>query len=92
MYCSDCENLKTDKKKEGSIDGCMYYCKKLDKMVPGNFSCEKFSKSYSRKSYEMQKIYTEGRKYSDKVKGNPAVLAVLLLILVILGLIFGVFF
>ena len=91
MYCSDCENLKTDKKKEGSIRGCMYYCKKLDKMVPGNFSCDKFVKSYSRKNDEMQKIYTEGRIFSDKAKGDPVALAIVLVILVILAIVFNIF-
>ena len=69
----------------------MYECKKLKKMVPGNYSCDKFSKSYSRKEYDKQRIYTEGRKYSDDVKGNAGVLAFILIALVILGLIMGIF-
>ena len=91
MYCSDCENLNTSKKKEGSISGCMYECKKLKKLVPGNFSCDKFSKSYSRKSYDKDRIYTEGTKFSDAPKGNPQTLFIYLIILIILALIFGVF-
>ena len=91
MYCSDCENLNTDKKKEGSINGCMYECKKLKKMVPGNYTCDKFVKSYSRKDYDKQRIYTEGRKYSDDIKGNIGVLIFVLIALIILGLIFNIF-
>ena len=91
MYCSDCENLNESKKKEGSIRGCMYQCKKLDKMVPGNFTCEKFSKSYSRKTSDKERIYTEGRLYSDKVSGNPGWLLFLVILLIVLALIMGVF-
>lgn len=91
MYCSDCEFLNDSKKKEGTINGCMYHCKKLDKMVPGNFSCDKFSKSYSRKYYDKQRIYTEGRKFSDKGKDNSGFIAIVLIILIILGIIFNVF-
>ena len=91
MYCSDCENLDDSKKKEGSIRGCMYECKKQKKMVPGNFSCDKFSKSWSRSTINKQRIYTEGREYSDAVKGSPGWLLFLLIILIILALLMGVF-
>lgn len=91
MYCSDCENLNTSKKKEGSISGCMYECKKLKKMVPGNFTCDKFSKSYSRKYYEKDKIYNEGKDFSDKAKGSIGWLTFLLILLIVLALIMGVF-
>ena len=91
MYCSDCENLNDSKKKDGSIRGCMYECKKLKKMVPGNFTCDKFSKSYSRKEFDKRRIYTEGRIYSDKVSGNPGWLLFFIILLVLLALIMGVF-
>ena len=91
MYCSDCDNLNESKKKEGSIRGCMYECKKLKKMVPGNFSCDKFVKSWSRSQFDKQRIYTEGRTFSDNVKGNPGWLLIFLAILIILALLMGVF-
>ena len=91
MYCSDCDNLNDSKKKEGSIKGCMYECKKLKKMVPGNYSCDKFEKSYSRKLFDKQRIYTEGREFSDKTKGSVGWTLFLLIILIILALIMGVF-
>ena len=91
MYCSDCENLDTSKKKEGSIKGCMYECKKLKKMVPGNFTCDKFEKSWSRSQFDKQSIYTEGANYSDTEKGSPGWLLFLLIVLIILALIMGVF-
>ena len=91
MYCSDCENLNDKKSKQGGINGCVYECKKLKKMVPGNYSCDKFSKSYTRKSYDKDRIYTEGRKFSDSPKGNPTMLFIALVLLMILALIFGVF-
>ena len=80
-YCSDCEYLNTNKKKQGSIRGCVYECKKLKKMVGGNFSCDKFSKSYSRKYFDKQRIYTEGRTYSDAPKGSVGTLVFVLVIL-----------
>jgi len=91
MYCSDCDNLNDSKKKEGSIKGCMYECKKLKKMVPGNYSCDKFEKSWSRDSFTKQRIYTEGREYSDKAKGSVGWLVFLLTVLIVLALIMGVF-
>lgn len=90
MYCSDCQNLNTSKKKEGSIRGCLYECKKLKKMVPGNFTCDKYSKSYSRKYYDKDRIYTEGRIYSDKAKGNVGWLTFILILLLVLAFIMGV--
>lgn len=91
MYCSDCENLNTSKKKEGSINGCLYECKKLKKMVPGNYTCDKFSKSYSRKYYDKNRIYSEGKNYSDAPKGSIGWLLFVLIILIVLALIMGVF-
>ena len=90
MYCSDCEYLNDKKPKKGGIDGCVYECKKLKKMVHGNFSCDKFSKSYSRKYYDKDRIYTEGRKFSDTPKGNPISLVILLVLLLVLAIIFGI--
>ncbi len=91
MYCSDCDNLNESKKKEGSIRGCMYECKKLKKMVPGNYSCDKFTKSWKRTTFDKERIYTEGRLYSDKAKGNPGVLLFVIIVLIIIALLMGVF-
>ena len=91
MYCSDCEYLNDKNSKKGGIDGCVYECKKLKKMVPGNFTCDKFSKSYSRSGSDKERIYTEGRKFSDSSKGSPAFLVIALVILIILALVFGIF-
>lgn len=91
MYCSDCANLNDSKKKEGSIRGCMYECKKLKKMVPGNFSCDKFEKSYARKGFDKDRIYTEGRIYSDKASGNVGWLLFIIIALILIALISGVF-
>ena len=91
-YCSDCDFLNTSKKKEGSIDGCLYECSKNKKFVGGNMeACDKFEKSWSRKYYENNELYDQGRRYSDKAKGSIAFIYILLVILVILAFVLSIF-
>lgn len=90
MSCASCANLKTSKKKKGGASGCVYYCSKNKCFVNGsNDSCNNYKSSY-RTNYECNKIYDEGKSYSDDTTPISFYL-VILIILVILGLIFNVF-
>lgn len=90
-YCSECSNLDNSKKSPGKVSGNLYYCKKLKEYVnPSMCGCEKFDKTYSRKSYENDEIYQDGKDYYNN--DTPLELLVFIFIfLVILGLIMGVF-
>lgn len=67
------------------------FAKKNKKMVPGNFSCDNFEKSY-RSHSEKEKIYYEGKEYKKEFKENIGGYVILLVILLILGLLVGIFF
>ena len=90
-YCSDCSYIDTSKVKPGKVSGNLYYCKKLKEYVnPSMCGCEKFDKTYSRKSYENDEIYQDGKDYYN----NDTPLGLLIgifIFLVILGLFMGVF-
>lgn len=91
-YCSDCSNLDTKKKKAGKIRGNLYYCKKLKQYVNTTmYACEKFDKTYSRKKYENDEIYDDGKKFLDDDNTPVGLLVAVFFILLILGLIMGVF-
>lgn len=66
-YCSDCAFLDlNNQKKEG-----VYKCKKNNQYICAcNCACEKFENSYSRNSYEKQKIYDLG-KNADLSEDTP---------------------
>ena len=91
MGCYNCSNLDPSKKKPGKVSGNLYYCKKLKDFVnPYEFNCNNFDKTYSRKSWENDEIYKDGKSYYDN--DTPLwVYSFVLIALIILGLILGVF-
>ena len=89
--CADCRYLREDKKKDGKVSGCCYYCTKIKEYVNGaNSICDNFEKSYSRKYTTIEKIYKDGKDYWNNDTPLPLVLFILV-VLIILGLIMGVF-
>ena len=51
MTCSSCKYLNTDKKYEGAVSGCKYYCEKYKTYIDGSqYSCDKYDKNYDTKS------------------------------------------
>ena len=88
--CYNCANLDKEKKSAGKLMGNLYYCKKNKVFVnAATNGCEKWSKS-SRKGYEDDEIYKDSKDYYNN--NTPiGVLAFVLIVLVILGLILGVF-
>ena len=86
-FCSDCANFDTKEKKADGV--CK--CKKIKDYIPANTpACDKFQKSYSRSWYEKEKLYDDGKKSANKMKGNeisiliPIILIILLIILKLL--------
>lgn len=88
--CYNCKNLDTSKKKPGAYDGCLYYCKKNKMFVnPAKYVCANYTKG-DRDYLKDDKIYEDGKKYYDDA--TPIwVYAIILVILLVLGLILGVF-
>lgn len=90
MGCYNCDNLDKDKKAAGKVSGNLYYCKKLKTYVnPTYDGCEKFVKS-SRKPYENDDIYKDGKSYYND-KTPLGIYIIVIIILLIIGLIMGVF-
>lgn len=64
MGCQSCIYLIEDNKKEGKVDGAVYYCSKLKKYVNGaTDECDKYKKCYGRTSYIKNQIYNDGKRY-----------------------------
>lgn len=87
MTCSSCKHLKEDRKYEGAVSGCRYYCEKYKTYVDGsNYGCENYDKSYSRSNYTCDKICDDGRNFYDDSRPISFYIFVLILV-VIFGLI-----
>ena len=90
MSCSSCKYLEEDKRNEGAVSGCCYYCSKVNSYVNGsNNSCENYEKSYSRSTYTCNKIYEEGESYYNDSTSNLFYL-VILIVLIIFALIVNI--
>ena len=88
MACYNCEYLVMDNKKDGSINGCLYYCKKNKQYVNGACDgCGNFSRDYSRKTYENNEIYNNGRHYSNGGSAPLSLQIILIVTLIIFALI-----
>ena len=91
MGCYNCQYLKSENKKDGAINGCVYYCSKIKKYVNGaDDGCELYSKDVLRKTYECDEIYNNGRKYINDSTSFSTYL-VIAIILIIIAIIVNVF-
>ena len=90
MGCNSCMFLDTSLRKEGKLNGCMYYCKKHKKYVTGcEDSCSEYYKDYSSKISDINEIYKEGKNYYDDT--TPAGMYLIYLVLFITLSIFQMF-
>lgn len=91
MSCSSCKYLNSEKGNNGKCSGCCYYCSKKQDYVNGsNNKCEEFETSYGRTAYECNKIYNEGKNYSNDTTSVFAYL-ILLVFMIIISIIVNVF-
>lgn len=84
-YCSDC-SFFNPKDKKGGVDG---YCKcsKIKKYILANTpACEKFSKAYSRRAYDCEKLYDSANEAVKKSTGKdvPVIIPIILIITIII--------
>lgn len=91
MTCSSCKYLNTDKKYEGAVSGCKYYCEKYKAYIDGSqYSCDKYEKHYGRSSYTCDKVCEDGNNFYDDNKSVSFYVFVLIIIL-ILGFLLNLF-
>ena len=91
MGCYNCKYLKVNEKKDGAVNGSIYYCTKMKKYVSGaSDGCDSYYKDYSRKTYESDEIYRNGIHYSNDTTSNGTYLF-LAIILGIIAIIVNVF-
>lgn len=89
MTCSSCKYLKSNKKIEGKVSGCCYYCSNLKKYVNGSDNkCEKHERDYNRNNYNCDKIYKEGLDFFDDDK-SIMLYVLKLVFFIILAIIFN---
>ena len=87
--CGQCVFLKEKYEKVGNGGGKKYYCEYLKDYVYGCSSCSNFKSDKKRNGDKVKMIVEDGKEYDN---GIPVSLYfLLLLILIILGLILGVF-
>ncbi len=83
MGCYNCKYLKYEDKKDGALNGCVYYCTKLNKYVNGAAdACDNYSKDYSRKTHEKDEIYNNGRNYNNDATPTSVYLFILIIMLI----------
>lgn len=84
MTCSSCKYLKEDKKYEGAVSGCKYYCSKFETYIDASqYSCEKYEKSYSRNNYTCDKMCDDGRNFYDDDRPLSFYIFMLIIIIVV---------
>lgn len=90
MKCAYCSCLEDKNKKEGCACGCLYYCKvKKEYIYATDMQCDHFKKT-SRDEKLIKNLLEESKVY-DNFAISPEFLLLLFVILVIIGLIIGVF-
>lgn len=96
-YCCSCDFLDVKKEKKGKVSGSKFLCKKKTKekkkdtyVNPTDVACEKHDKTWNRNVFQNQDIYNKGKHYDDNDTPISSYVIVLVL-LIIFGLIFGVF-
>ena len=83
-YCSDCIYLNTEKAK---CDGIHQGKKQKEFTCACNNACEKFENSYSRTSYEKQRLYDLGKGATRNSETPIEIYVIILIVIVILFLI-----
>ena len=88
MACYNCEHLVVSNKKDGSTNGCLYYCSKNKTYVNGaSDGCDNYNKDISRPAYINNDIYNNGRHYYNGSNLPLSVQVLLIVVLIILAII-----
>ena len=91
MACYNCEHLVVENKKDGTINGCLYYCSKNKKYVNGAYDCcELYSKDIMRRSSVSNEVYNSGRHYCNGSSIPLSFQIILIIILIIIALIVNI--
>ena len=86
--CCSCKNLDTKKKANGHISGTKYYCKKAGTYVSGDTdACGKYESCF-RSNSDIEKIYNEGKKWSDDTTPIGVYFFMLIVLLIILLIVY----
>lgn len=90
MCCYDCRNLKHGDKKDGKVNGALYYCSKKKKYINGmSDGCEKYEYDILKTTSERDEIYYNSIHYSNddiSIGGGITIIVVLLLLKLFLTL------
>lgn len=90
MKCAYCNCLDVGNKSSGCVSGCLYYCKLKKEYINANDEkCDDFEKC-SKEEKIIEKMIDDGRGYDD-IPFSASTLFVFSVILIIVGLIMGVF-
>ena len=82
--CCSCKNLDEKKKVNGHISGTKYYCKKVESYVSGDTdACKKYESCF-RSNNDVERIYTEGKKWSDDTTPIGVYFLMLIIFLILL--------
>lgn len=91
MGCSGCRFLDTKKKKEGKVNGAVYFCSKQKKFINGaNDACDSYKVDPFRKAYERDEIYKDGKKFYDDDRPLSSYIFILIII-ILLAIILKIF-
>ena len=77
-YCSDCMYLEKDKEKGWVCKSKGSGAKAINKKIETNArygnmdACEDFAEAYTRRTYDRQVIYDEGKEAKDKFKEDKS--------------------
>ena len=90
IMCGQCAFLKENDYREGNGGGKKYYCEYLrDYTCGSDHCCAAFKKNVKRSADNIEKIITDGKNYDNGIPAETYFFLVFLLL--ILGLILGVF-
>lgn len=83
MTCSSCKYLNENKKLDGKVSGCEYFCNKNKYFVNGqNNACNKYESSF-RRTNRCNEIYNEGKDFYNDIHSVSYYLFILIIVIII---------
>jgi len=79
MTCSSCKYLNENKKLDGKVSGCEYFCNKNKHFVNGqNNACNKYGSTN-----RCNEIYNEGKDFHNDIHSVSYYLFILIIVIII---------